>query len=241
MIKIAWLDNDAQGWVDELSDVILLHGPSNWSFQHRCVHDSGDEVWAMCEVSSDDTYVVLQYPGRQQVWEGATRLTRAVGGLRPGVEWAEPGRDFEAASALLEQGLPDPDGLTEVAMTLVAVRKAQSAFRQDMLETFEGRCVVTGLTWQPLLEAAHIAPWKDGKGRTERDNGLLLAAHFHRLFDNHDITFDNNGVLLWAAHVDDATRTELKRQVKPNSRVPMTDARRAFMSAHRAATKLTSG
>lgn len=51
-----------------------------------------------------------------------------------------------------------------------------------MLDAYDGACAVTREHSLPVLEAAHIRPWKDG-GRHELPNGLPLRRDIHRLFD----------------------------------------------------------
>ncbi|WP_306368162.1 HNH endonuclease [Nocardiopsis sp. CC223A] len=66
-------------------------------------------------------------------------------------------------------------------------RLGQQAFKLALLEAYGGRCAVTGLDLLPALDAAHIHPVADG-GLHRLDNGLLLRADLHRLFDAGYIT-----------------------------------------------------
>ena len=61
----------------------------------------------------------------------------------------------------------------------------QKIFRQALIELY-GSCAMCELTFEEALEAAHILPWsKCDKGeRADIQNGLLLCATHHRLFDN---------------------------------------------------------
>lgn len=60
-------------------------------------------------------------------------------------------------------------------------RRGQAKFRQDLIEAY-GQCLVTGCTYEPILEAAHIHPYSEG-GNFSIKNGLLLRADIHTLFD----------------------------------------------------------
>ncbi len=62
------------------------------------------------------------------------------------------------------------------------VRLGQGAFRLMITDAYERRCAVTGEKALPALQAAHIRPVSEG-GEHRLDNGLLLRADVHGLFD----------------------------------------------------------
>lgn len=65
---------------------------------------------------------------------------------------------------------------------LVKPRLGQSSFRVLVTDAYKRRCAMTGENTLVVLEAAHIVPYsKDGSH--EIQNGMLLRADFHRLFD----------------------------------------------------------
>lgn len=68
------------------------------------------------------------------------------------------------------------------AMQAVAIRRGQATFRARLLEAYEGRCAITGTNAVQVLEAAHIRPYR-GEHTNRLDNGLLLRADLHTLFD----------------------------------------------------------
>lgn len=61
-------------------------------------------------------------------------------------------------------------------------RLGQSSFKTAVLEAYGERCAVTGGRIRPTLQAAHILPVSEG-GVHSLDNGLLLRADMHVLFD----------------------------------------------------------
>ena len=72
---------------------------------------------------------------------------------------------------------------------LARARLGQGAFRTLVTDAYHRRCAVTGERSLPALEAAHIkAHSRSGPNRT--DNGLLLRADIHRLFDDGYVTID---------------------------------------------------
>ncbi|MCG8277945.1 MULTISPECIES: HNH endonuclease [Stenotrophomonas] len=68
------------------------------------------------------------------------------------------------------------------AMRAVAQRRGQPLFRAKLLDAYGGRCAITGCSALEVLEAAHVLPYK-GTHSNRVDNGLLLRADLHTLFD----------------------------------------------------------
>jgi putative restriction endonuclease len=65
---------------------------------------------------------------------------------------------------------------------LTPQRLAQHAFKEVLLTAYHGRCSITGSKIRPALQGAHIRPVAAG-GRNRLDNGLLLRADVHAMFD----------------------------------------------------------
>jgi hypothetical protein len=61
-------------------------------------------------------------------------------------------------------------------------RRGQLKFRNALLSRYGNRCVVTGCDLVDVLEAAHIWPYR-GEQDNHPENGLLLRADIHTLFD----------------------------------------------------------
>jgi len=68
------------------------------------------------------------------------------------------------------------------AMRAVAQRRGQPLFRAQLLDAYGGRCAITGCAAVEVLEAAHVLPYR-GEHTHRVDNGLLLRADIHTLFD----------------------------------------------------------
>ncbi len=68
-------------------------------------------------------------------------------------------------------------------------RSEQSNFRKILLEEYNNACIITRCTTQTALEAAHIKPFADG-GADTLENGLLLRADLHLLFDAYLMAID---------------------------------------------------
>ena len=62
----------------------------------------------------------------------------------------------------------------------------QVFFRDTILASYEGKCCITGISNDKLLEASHIVGWtKDEANRTNPQNGLCLNVLFHRAYDEN--------------------------------------------------------
>jgi putative restriction endonuclease len=68
-----------------------------------------------------------------------------------------------------------------------AERDGQSTFRLRLLDAYDHRCALTGERVEPVLEAAHIQPYL-GPASNHVQNGLLLKADVHKLFDAGYVT-----------------------------------------------------
>jgi hypothetical protein len=62
------------------------------------------------------------------------------------------------------------------------LRPGQMRFRSRLLATYARRCAVTGCAIESALEAAHIMPYL-GLEYDHPQNGMLMRADLHRLFD----------------------------------------------------------
>ncbi|HEY3546595.1 MAG TPA: HNH endonuclease signature motif containing protein [Propionicimonas sp.] len=67
--------------------------------------------------------------------------------------------------------------------------RRDTAFKFQLLHRYNGRCAITGLGVQDVLDGAHVVDVQHG-GTDDVRNGLLLTANLHRAFD----------ASLWALH-----------------------------------------
>ena len=119
----------------------------------------------------------------------------------------DPIRPEQAAALALAAGPPpsamitpehasddafDPANLQDArdrVLREIAQRRGQKAFRDALLRAYGGRCAVTDCDVKDVLEAAHIVPYL-GPATNRTENGLLLRADIHTLFDCGLITID---------------------------------------------------
>ena len=74
------------------------------------------------------------------------------------------------------------DDSRERQIAEVVRRRGQAKFRAALVAAYQGKCVVTGCDAIDALEAAHRSPYR-GAQTTHLQNGLLLRADLHTLFD----------------------------------------------------------
>jgi hypothetical protein len=112
----------------------------------------------------------------------------------------------EQATAFLLESIDDADlveakrnGATEYETSAIG-RIGQREFRRRLEKYWEGRCAVTKRGVAEAVRASHIIPWKVSEElRLDPNNGLLLIATIDALFDQHLISFDHDGNMLFAA------------------------------------------
>lgn len=74
-------------------------------------------------------------------------------------------------------------------------RPFQNIFRKNVLNIFGSTCLVTGVTIENVLEAAHIKPVKYN-GSDSYSNGLCLRSDIHQLFDSNNLRISPTGELV---------------------------------------------
>lgn len=115
------------------------------------------------------------------------------------------------------------------------IRLAQEYFRQGQLDTWGGRCCVTGCGVKEILRASHIDGWADSpdrESRTSTSNGLLLVSTLDALFDRHLISFADDGTMLQSVVIKGQGIMGLHSNMKIKG--GLTEARAARMQRHRA-------
>jgi putative restriction endonuclease len=95
--------------------------------------------------------------------------------------------DREGPEDLAPEYAPKPLDERAWAQREVVLREGQGAFRVRVLDAYGRRCAVTGERSLPVLDAAHIQPYY-GPAANHVQNGLVLRADLHRLFDGGYLT-----------------------------------------------------
>lgn len=142
-----------------------------------------------------------------------------------------PLREFEKRVASLPR--------TTEAERLVVQRIGQDIFRARLLDYWQGRCPLTGITDPELLRASHIIPWAECESDAERldvHNGLLLSALWDAAFDRALVTFDDDGAPEFSPSLSDQARAELRWSAP----IHLTDGHRRRLARHRGRAQISS-
>jgi hypothetical protein len=118
------------------------------------------------------------------------------------------------------------------AERLVVQRIGQDIFRKSLMDYWQGRCPLTGITDPALLRASHIIPWSECTTDAQRldvHNGLLLSALWDAAFDRALVTFDDDGKPEFSPKLSDAAREALQW----SSPLQLNDAHRKYLMNHR--------
>jgi putative restriction endonuclease len=107
-----------------------------------------------------------------------------VVGDRPGDLGFEIAADFSGARLDLTPAELDTAAARRAyATATVKVRLHQRRFRELVVGAYRHRCAVCRLGHRELLDAAHILPDKDERGKPEVPNGLSLCKIHHGAYD----------------------------------------------------------
>lgn len=130
----------------------------------------------------------------------------------------------------------ETDGLprSTEAERIVIQRVGQNLFRAALLDYWQGRCCVTGLSNSVLLRASHIKPWSLCQHDDERldvFNGLLLAPHLDALFDAGLMTVEFDGLVRLSAGM---AQEDIERLRLPDSMTVsgLHDRHRQYLAIH---------
>lgn len=111
-------------------------------------------------------------------YEESTGECSLVRGVKPA--GSADGTDPE----IEENGRPD-----DVQLRAIKIRRGQGRFREGLLAAYGRTCAISGCKIVDLLEAAHIRPHAE-EPNYRVNNGLLLRADLHTLFDVGLLTVD---------------------------------------------------
>lgn len=139
-----------------------------------------------------------------------------------------PLREFELQVATLPR--------TTEAERLVVQRIGQDIFRERLMDYWQGRCPLTGISDPALLRASHIIPWSECESDVERldvHNGLLLSALWDAAFDRALVTFNDQGTPEFSPALTERARNELRW----DSPITLTDEHRQRLVRHRERTR----
>lgn len=119
--------------------------------------------------------------------------------------------------------------------TLVYARVGQGAFRAGLVDVWDGKCAVTGVSVRELLRASHVKPWASSTDEERLDihNGLLLVANLDAAFDKHLISFTDSGEMLLSDALGADGHAVLGVSSDARLRKPLTLQQKAYLTEHR--------
>jgi putative restriction endonuclease len=119
---------------------------------------------------------------------------------------------------------------------LILARYGQGKFRSQVMARYSS-CVLTGVSSPSLLVASHIKPWRACSSSGERldgENGLLMAPHVDRLFDQGLLTFDDQGAAQISVELaaEELDKLGLSQACSKHA-MHFSDATRMYLDFHR--------
>ena len=103
-------------------------------------------------------------------------------GMRSSAKPAFSAEDAAADEATEDAFIPTDGDSRQIAIRQIKERRGQAAFRNAVRVRYGDACQISGCTELHVLEAAHIKPYR-GRPDHHPENGLLLRADLHTLFD----------------------------------------------------------
>lgn len=151
--------------------------------------------------------------------------------------------DPAGADAHAEALIPPIDSAEDArqwAMTTIALRRGQAAFRAKLLRAYNNRCAITGCDVTEALEAAHILPFR-GKHTHVIENGLLLRADIHTLFDLGLIWVSAEGNVGISASLKKTAYAELRDQPLSSPAKKSQSPKPEYLAEHAKAAQKKNG
>ena len=110
----------------------------------------------------------------------------------------------------------------------ITSRPNQAKFRKALLANFNGKCLITGEIVNDVLIACHVHEVKDG-GSDHSDNGVLLRADLHILFDKNKLRISQDGDIIFSPDIaEGSTYLGLPRKVNLPKSINLDLVRRRF-------------
>lgn len=88
------------------------------------------------------------------------------------------------------ENFKDSYGIDVRLARIICIRRGQPKFREKLVEKYK-KCPISGCDTIDVLEAAHVIPYSK-KGNYEVQNGILLRADIHTIFDLGYIDIEYN-------------------------------------------------
>lgn len=205
-LVLEWRDSESTGVMDWFPLTWFAEDGETKRLSHPVGKDGRPQGKAFCDVKVSRHTAELDYRpypklnDPNDVLSGVVRLTftdddrTAVADVAwkavKETEFAQT--DFRLHAVVLPSALgayqppTEPAGKSERS---VRERPGQAKFRRDLKLSYRNRCCISGCTVPEVLEGAHIDPYQN-LASDHAQNGLLLRADLHTLFDRYLISIN---------------------------------------------------
>ena len=187
-IKTVFPRSGARIWYDDQRDVHRQIYEGDEAVEYAFMGDDADAADNRWLREAMENRVPVIYflgvaPGCYQAFVPTFVVGWDAKALKARVAFGVPGQT--------ELELPVTQAERRYALREVKQRLHQASFREAVISAYNGRCALSGLPEQLLLDAAHIIADKDERlGQPVVPNGIPLSKIHHAAFDAHLIGID---------------------------------------------------
>ena len=132
---------------------------------------------------------------RTAIDTGTAKLAAFVQFMQPILSWTADGKEIvvvnsmDALNIQLLSKRPDYETISRL------MRSGQPKFQKDLMDIYNSRCSISGTTLSNVIDAAHVVPHSDYYDYSV-ENGVLLRADLHNLFDDGMIAIDPDALII---------------------------------------------
>lgn len=173
----------------------------------------------------DERKFQIHSMGQSNIWYGEESVNQEVINY---IQQCE--REYGQRLEKMEANLAHSEGRERES--LVKVRLNQDQFRQGLLQKFNGKCCLCGVTNEKLLIASHIKPWSrcEPSEKLDLENGLLLCPNHDKLFDLGYISFQEDGQITISDKLDETNQIYLN--VRPSQKISISEGNKHYFRFH---------
>ncbi|SNY58417.1 HNH endonuclease [Arsukibacterium tuosuense] len=173
-------------YVDDIESVITKMVHEGWSVRAKPIGGTGNTVGIL----KKPLELIVGY----EVDESLVHLVETAKLAPERVIGNENGKKQQASvEASVESGEVDYP-TDEKVYREIKTRRGQAQFREALILAYQGKCFVSGSAVRNVLEAAHIVPHSN-ESNYSVNNGVLLRADIHTLYDLNLLGIDGNGTV----------------------------------------------
>jgi 5-methylcytosine-specific restriction protein A len=156
----------------DTSDRLIKQGQLGRRTKNHAMNGSSPTLWLQDDRAPQVAEALWNYPGVRKL----IKLQHATSLRLRDEEGDQVNANDDAGYS------PQEGDRRQVVERQIRARRGQQQFRDALCTRYGNRCLVTGSEVLAVLEAAHIKPYR-GEDDNHPENGLLLRADIHTLFD----------------------------------------------------------